>query len=150
MIGFRLSAQLRDGVAHGGEVDDGGNAGKVLHQDAGRAILDFTVDAAIGQEGGERLHILLPHRIRTILEPQHVFEEHLHGEGQAVEIAELLRRRGERIIGEGRPFTSSVLRVPSVSLPICVMRGVVSWSGMSIYRRTNARGARAGPVCGGV
>jgi hypothetical protein len=34
---------LSHGVAHGGEVDHGRNAGEVLHQDAGRAEGDFVL-----------------------------------------------------------------------------------------------------------
>ncbi len=40
---FRITAQLRHGVAHGGEVDHGRHAGKVLHQHARRSKGDFHV-----------------------------------------------------------------------------------------------------------
>ena len=41
-------AQRLHRVAHGGQVDDGGNAGEVLHQHAGRAEGDFLLVRARG------------------------------------------------------------------------------------------------------
>ena len=41
---FRIAAERDHRVAHRGEVDDGRNAGEVLHQHAGRAIGDFVFD----------------------------------------------------------------------------------------------------------
>ncbi len=38
---FGIAAECLDGVAHGGEIDDGGNAGEVLHEDAGRHVSNF-------------------------------------------------------------------------------------------------------------
>ena len=34
---FGIAAEVADGLAHGGEVDDAGHAGEVLHDHAGRA-----------------------------------------------------------------------------------------------------------------
>ncbi len=36
-----VTAQRLHGIAHGGEVDDGGHACEILHQDAGRAVGDL-------------------------------------------------------------------------------------------------------------
>ncbi len=38
---LRIAAQLDDGFAHGGQIDDAGNAGEVLHDDARRGEGDF-------------------------------------------------------------------------------------------------------------
>ena len=38
---FGIAAEGLHGVAHGGEVDDGGDAGEVLHQDAGGHVGDL-------------------------------------------------------------------------------------------------------------
>jgi len=53
LITARVAAECGDGVAHGGEVDDGGHAGEVLHEDAGREERDLAVGAACLQPGGD-------------------------------------------------------------------------------------------------
>ena len=41
-----IAAELGHAVAHGGEIDDGWNAGEILHQHAGRAEADFLAGLA--------------------------------------------------------------------------------------------------------
>ena len=43
-----VSTEVNDGFTHGGEVDDAGNPGEVLHDHAGRRVLDFGVGFRVG------------------------------------------------------------------------------------------------------
>ena len=55
----RVAAEGGDRLAHRGEVDDAGNAGEVLHHDAGRRELDLGVGLGRGIPRSERLDLLL-------------------------------------------------------------------------------------------
>ena len=41
---LRVAAELHHRVAHRGEVDDGGDAGEILHEHARRPVLDLALD----------------------------------------------------------------------------------------------------------
>ena len=80
---FRISAQMGHGIAHGGQIDHGWNAGKVLHQDPGRAERDLVLDRAlIDQPGGNGAQVGLADGL-AILIAQQVFQQNLHRHGQA-------------------------------------------------------------------
>ncbi|MND92551.1 hypothetical protein D3C80_847130 [compost metagenome] len=79
---FRIAAERLDAIAHGGKVDDRRNAGKVLHQNAGRAIGDLGLgQALVVQPFGNRKDLLPGDRL-AVFETKQVFEQHLHREGQ--------------------------------------------------------------------
>ena len=109
----RVAADLLHRVAHRGEVDDGGDAGEVLHQDAGR--LEGDLDARLGRRvpGGDRLDVGGAHR-HPVLEPQHVLQQHLDRVGQAGDVEALLQRvEAEDLVGaaadlEGRAGAEGV------------------------------------------
>ena len=97
----RVATELGNRVAHRGEIDDAGDAGEILHENACRAVLDLAVgvhrivlpiDDRLDVVGGDR---------DAVLEAQHVLQEHLHREGQAADVAELRRGLGEAVIGVG-------------------------------------------------
>jgi hypothetical protein len=90
-----IAAELGDRIAHRGEIDHAGHAGEILHQHAGRAILDLAVRARVLLPVDDRLGIV-PGDGHAVLEAQHVLEQHLHREGQAADVAELLRGLGQR------------------------------------------------------
>ena len=78
-----VGAEGRHGVAHGGQVDDGGNAGEVLHQDAGRAEGDLVLDRALVLEpGGDGFQVGFADG-NTVLVAQQVLQQHLHRARQA-------------------------------------------------------------------
>ncbi len=78
----RVGAQGDHGVAHGGQVDDGGNAGEVLHQHPRRAEADFVLDAALVlQPGRHGLEVVLVNR-DAVLVAQQVLQKHLHRDRQ--------------------------------------------------------------------
>jgi hypothetical protein len=76
------------------------NAGEVLHQHARRAVLDLAVRMRVLLPVDQRLHIIPRHGEAAILETQQIFEQHLHAERQARDVAQLCRGLVERIISE--------------------------------------------------
>ncbi len=71
-----VAAEPGHRVAHGGEIDDAGHAGEVLHHHARRAVLDFAVDMACLGPVDDRLRVLHRGRLAVFM-PQHVFQQHL-------------------------------------------------------------------------
>jgi hypothetical protein len=98
-----IAAELAHRVAHGGEVDDSGNAGEVLHQHTGRTVLDLAVDPPLLQPVRHRLKVVPGDRL-AVLEAEQVLEQHLHREGQARDVAECCASLAERIISVGFAF----------------------------------------------
>ena len=94
-----IAAERLDAVAHRREIDHRRHAGKILHQYAGRAILNLRRAFRFLLPVNHRLRILGGNGKAVILEAQHIFQQHFQRVGQLVDIAELLRRLGERIIG---------------------------------------------------
>ena len=94
---------LRHRVAHGGEVDDRGNAGEVLHQHAGRAearsrLLGL---AASVEPAGDGLDVVLGDGA-AVLEAQQVLQQHLQREGQLGDAGQaVLLGLGQRIVDVG-------------------------------------------------
>src|SRR5262249_13198518 len=74
-------------VAHGGEIDDRGNAGEVLHQHARRTERNLTVRGLGLEPLGEAVDVLLGDG-PAVLMAQHVLQEHLEGERQAGDAAQ--------------------------------------------------------------
>ena len=90
----RVSTQAKQGIAHGGKVHHGGDAGEILEQDARRAEGHFLVGTAILHPFGDLLRVI--HRIGTaIFEAQHIFQQHLEAIGQAGKVADALRCLGQ-------------------------------------------------------
>jgi hypothetical protein len=54
---LRVAAEDLHGIAHGGEVHDGGDAGKVLHEDTRGHEGDFAVGGGGGVPGGEEFYV---------------------------------------------------------------------------------------------
>ena len=92
---LRVAAQLGDAVAHGGEIDHAGNAGEVLHQDAARLERHFLGGAAFLQPIDNRLGVC--HDVGlTVLEAQHVFQQHFQRHRQTARVPQRLRRGRNR------------------------------------------------------
>ena len=70
-------AEILRSVAHRREVNNCRNAGKVLHQDAGRAIGDFVACGALVVEPGLEREDVVPGNSLAIFEAQHVLQQHL-------------------------------------------------------------------------
>ncbi len=93
----RVAAELGHRVAHRGEVDDARHAGEVLHQDARRAIGDLAVAAAVGRPLDHRGQVVVGDG-DAVLEAEQVFEQYLHRERQAGDVAQRLGGGGEAVV----------------------------------------------------
>jgi hypothetical protein len=78
----RVAAEVLHRLAHGGEVDDAGHAGEVLHDHAGRRELDLLAGLGGGVPGAEGAD-LLGRDVRAVLGAQEVLEQHLVRERQS-------------------------------------------------------------------
>jgi hypothetical protein len=76
LILLRVAAEVGDGLAHGGEVDDAGHAGEVLHDHARRRELDLGVGLGVLVPAGERTDVL-GGDVRAVLGAQEVLQQHL-------------------------------------------------------------------------
>ena len=83
-----IAVEQGDAVAHGGEVDDGGNAGEVLHEDAGGLEGDLAGRGAGGEPGGDVLGVADAVGA-VVLEAQDVLEQDLEADGQARHVAQM-------------------------------------------------------------
>ena len=96
-----IATEVRHGLAHGGQVDHGGNAGEVLHQHARRAVGDFAGVPPAGTARRQRLDIVDGDAV-AILEAQQVLKQNLQGKGQAAQVADAgLRSGGQAVVIEG-------------------------------------------------
>jgi hypothetical protein len=98
----RIGAELGQGVAHGGEVDNGRHAGEVLHQHPRRAEADLMLDGPLVVDpGGEGLQVVGAHG-DAVLEPQLVLQQHLQRHRQLADAGETgLFRRPQAIVMVG-------------------------------------------------
>ena len=80
-----VAAEGGHGVAHRGEVDDGGHAGEVLHEHARGREGDLVGGLVGGHPGGERLDVLRAYA-DAVLGAQQVLEQDLEREGQPRDI----------------------------------------------------------------
>ena len=75
------------GVAHGGQVGDGGNAGKVLHQHPSRAEGDLLAARPPPAPAGDGADVVARHRV-AVLVAQQVLQQDLQRNRQARKIAQ--------------------------------------------------------------
>ncbi len=76
---LRVSAELLDGLTHGGEVNDARHAGEVLHDHARRRELDLGVGLGAGIPACQRTDVV-GRDVGTVLGPQQVFKQYLEAE----------------------------------------------------------------------
>ena len=99
---FRVSPQVGHGVAHGGQIDHGGNAGKVLHQHAGGAERDLVLGLALVVDPGRDGPQIGFTDAVAVLVAQEIFQQHLHGHGQSRDIGQTRRFGGRQaVVGIG-------------------------------------------------
>ena len=78
-----LAAELGDGVAHGGQIDHGGNAGEILHQHAGGTEGDFLLGLALVRQPFGAADDVFLRDGAPVLEAQQIFKDDLHRIRQA-------------------------------------------------------------------
>jgi hypothetical protein len=79
-------SQASDGFAHGGEVDEQGDAGEVLKDDAGDDERDFSVDRFGGVPGSEGANVLFGDGDAVAI-TEDGFEDKTDGDGEAGDFA---------------------------------------------------------------
>jgi len=86
-----ITAEILDGLAHGGQVDHAGHAGEVLHEDSRRGELDL--DAGVGGlvPAAERADVV-GRDVGAVLRAQQVLQQDLQGVGQALVPLDLVDR----------------------------------------------------------
>ncbi len=77
----RIAAEVLDGLAHGGEVDDAGHTGEVLHDDACRGELDLGARLSRGVPVGQCVDVVLGD-VGAVLGAEQVLQQHLEAERQ--------------------------------------------------------------------
>ncbi|MNP41410.1 hypothetical protein D3C76_1351130 [compost metagenome] len=84
---LRIAAGLGHRRTHGGQVDYGGDARKVLHQHPRRAVLDFAVGATLLEPRGQCLEVGAGDGF-FVLPAQQVFQQDFQRHRQLVQIAQ--------------------------------------------------------------
>ena len=79
-----VATEVGDRLTHGGQVDDAGHTGEVLHDDAGRGELDLRVGLGGGVPGGQGSHVI-GGDVGAVLGAQQVLGQHLEAVGQALQ-----------------------------------------------------------------
>ena len=77
-----VAAERGHGVAHGGKVDHGGNAGEVLHQNARRAERDLAVASPLLEPERDPANVVGGDGAPVLVAEQ-ILEQHLEREGEA-------------------------------------------------------------------
>ena len=95
---LRIAAERLQRIAHRGQVDHRRNPGEILHQDPCRAILDLARDPPLLEPVDHRLKVVARDG-DAVLEPQQVFQQHLHRKGQSADIAKHRTRLFQTVIG---------------------------------------------------
>ncbi len=80
-----VAAEGAHGVAHGGQIDDGGDAGEVLHEDAGRHVGDLAGGFGPGVPVGEEADVVRGDRAAVFV-AQQILQQDAQRVGQAREI----------------------------------------------------------------
>ncbi len=97
---LRITAGPGHGIAHGREVDYCRDAGEVLHQHPGGAVLDFLVRAAGLQPAHQRSEIVAAYG-HVVFPAQQVLQQHLEGGGQSADVAQLGGCVGKAVVVVG-------------------------------------------------
>ena len=95
---FGVAAKGAHGIAHGGKIDDGGDAGEVLHEDAGGHVGDLAGRLGLWLPGGEEADVIRGDGA-AVLMAKEVFKQDPEREGEA----------GEIVTGEGGERKSRTL-----------------------------------------
>ena len=99
-----IAAQFRHRVAHGGQIDDSGNAGEILHQHTGWTEGDFLLGLALVIEPFGNGDDIFLRDGAPVFETQQVLKQNLHGERQlrnALEAVLLRLLQREVMVGLG-------------------------------------------------
>ena len=79
------------------EIDDGGDAGEVLHEDAGGHVGDFAAGLGLRLPLGEELDVVGGDG-DAVFAAQQVFEQYFQREGEAGDVEAVCGEGGERVV----------------------------------------------------
>ncbi len=96
----RVAAHRLHRVAHGGEVDDGGDAREVLQEHAARSEGDLAAGDRLGVPLGQARDVV-GRDGRPILVAEQVFQEDLQRVGQPTQVDPVVGQHAEAVIAEG-------------------------------------------------
>jgi len=91
-----IAAELLHGVAHGGEVDDAGDAGEILEQNTAGSEGDFLVGLGIPVPGRERPNVFFLY-VAAVLSAEQVLKQDAQGEREMFRGNALLVERVEAV-----------------------------------------------------
>ena len=94
---LRIASEAHDGFAHGGQIDDAGHAGEILHDDPRRRKCDLVIRQRLRVPLQQRLDIALGD-VDAILEAQQVLQQNLQGKRQAVDVERFERIEAQDLI----------------------------------------------------
>ncbi len=149
---LRVAAELHGGIAHGGKIDHGRDAGEVLHQHTGRTVGDLMGRLAGRQPRGDGADVVRGHRA-AVFEAQQVFQNDLQRKrqlGNAVQ-AVLLRvgngKVGVGLVTDGQCFLGFKAieglwhdwRSPSGSVAASRIRAAAGHENLWMVRQDNGR-----------
>ncbi len=103
---FGVAAQRPHGIAHRREIDDGGDAGEVLHEHPGGHVGDLAGGRRLRVPAGQEANVIRTNR-SAVFAAEQVFEQDAQRPGEPVEIdggiglLEVLCERGEGEVRDG-------------------------------------------------
>ena len=78
-----VAAESRQRIAHGGEIDDGGNSGEILEQHTRGAECNLLFDFPLKVPGCESAHIVGFDELAVFV-PEQIFEKDLEADGESI------------------------------------------------------------------
>ena len=84
---LRVAAEVADGLTHGGQVDDAGHSGEVLHHDAGGRVLDLNTGLCLGIPVRDGLDVVFGD-VAAVLVAQQVLGEDFEAVGELLGIGD--------------------------------------------------------------
>ena len=97
---FGIATESFDGIAHGGEIDDGGNPGEVLHEDACGHVGDFAAWLGFRIPVCEELDVA-GGDVDAVFAAQQILKKDFETEGKTCEIEATAAKRGQAVDGVG-------------------------------------------------
>ena len=87
---IRAAAEFDDLLAHGGEVDDAGHTGEVLHHHTSRGELDLSIGFGTGVPAAEGFNMFRSD-VCAVFRAQQVLQQHLEAEGKLLRPFDLVQ-----------------------------------------------------------
>ena len=144
-----VAAEAGQRVAHGGQVDDAGDAGEVLHEDplggqgdlVGGVARALAVTLGVGAPGGHG-HDVVGRDVRAVLVPEQVLEDHLDGVREAGDVVAVGERRGHDVEDLVGAAADGQVRPGAEGVGVCCGGGVGAHAPILPWARRRRRPLR--------